>query len=445
MKALRISLLAVWIIVTPLVLVGVNPCVYAQTDEDELFSTAQRAFDDGFHSVALRYLEEFLPKYPQSPKINQAKMLLGQCYYLKNDYSKALELFQSVPDIVEDKDVLFFWTGEIYLKLSNHAQARRYYQRLLDSFPASVYIPQALYSLGWSYFDQRQYGPANEFFLKLVTQFPKHQLNEDAFLKIAQCIYNAGDYAMATNAFEQYLSRYPQSEHAPEVYLNIGDAYYYVEDFSQAITAYEKAAKTATEPRLTQVANIGKIWCLIKKKLYDQAEKAIKDSMEFAKQKKLPAEDLFLVLGQLLYEKGDWEKAVAAYDDLIKNFPAGSHRLEAYLGRGNAYYFLKKYAEAIHDFKFILDHRQPGSDKDLIGKANLGLGWAYIKTNAVDEGIKCFRDVYEHGDADVKVNALMQMADAYQEAGMFNDAIALYEQSLKDSPDSAWADYMQYR
>ncbi|MCC6758918.1 MAG: hypothetical protein IT395_04755, partial [Candidatus Omnitrophica bacterium] len=54
-----------------------TPVAYAEQQEDELFLVAQKAFDDGFYDVAMRYVEQFQQKYPSSSKGVQAKLLLG--------------------------------------------------------------------------------------------------------------------------------------------------------------------------------------------------------------------------------------------------------------------------------------------------------------------------------------------------------------------------------
>ncbi|MBI4308771.1 MAG: tetratricopeptide repeat protein, partial [Candidatus Omnitrophica bacterium] len=420
--------------------------VHAQSGEDELFSTAQRAFEDGFHDVAARYLEEFHSQYPQSPKTGQTKLLLGQCYFLKNDFNKALNVFQSIGDTPENKDALLFWMGETRLKLSDDARARGSYEQLLGFFPGSVYVPQALYSLGWSYFNRKEYLPAKNIFQKLTARHPKHPLAEDGFLKIAQCAYNMGDYSAAAGEFEQYSTRYPQGARGTEAHLNIADAYYYMGDFTRSMAAYEKVIKTAQDPQLLQAAYTGRIWCAVKKRAFDQAQKLAKEALEFFKSKGIPAEDLLLVTGQLSYEKGDWEGAAGAYSDMIRDFPSGTRRLEAHLGRANAYYALRKFTEAADDFRFILDHGRPDADAELIQKANLGLGWVYTKLDAFEAAVKCFQYAYEHAARpEDKANALAQMGDAYQDAGKFNEAIGIYDDVLKNYTDSSLVDYVQYR
>src|SRR5438128_1195285 len=76
--------------------------VYAQSpaapaaEETDLFLVAQKAFDDGFYDVAMRYIDEFVKKYPQSQKQVEARLLLGQCYFFKSQYLKAFDIFQSL-------------------------------------------------------------------------------------------------------------------------------------------------------------------------------------------------------------------------------------------------------------------------------------------------------------------------------------------------------------
>lgn len=419
---------------------------FAQSDPDELITTAQRAFDDGFHDVAIKYLEEFVPAYPQNPKISQAKVLLGQCYFLKGNYVKAMEMFEQLANQKENKDMVLFWTAETQLKLSNFPKAQDLYQELLKSFTNSVYVPQALYSLGWSYFDQKQYASAKTMFAKLTAQFPKHQLSEDALAKSAECDYNLGNFADAIKALENYQQSYPTSSRLGLIRLNIADAYYYTEDYVHAMDYYEQSAKALTsDPATVHAANVGKIWCALKRKMYEQAQKFIKEATDFAKSKNLTTENILLASGQMYFEKGEMDQAVNAYGDLIRTYPSGDYRLEAYLGRANALYEDKKYNKAQVDFQFVIDHHQE-ADVDLVDKANFGLGWVLVKAGDVTAGIRCFQSVYERTSNDmIKSNALIQMADAYQEGGRFNDAIGIYEKINKTGAGNGLEDYIQYR
>lgn len=415
---------------------------YAQSQQQELYATALRAFDDGFHDVAVRYLEQFLQDYPQDSKIIQVKFLLAQCYFFKNRFSDALNLFNSLTGSYDNKELLSWWLGEVYLKIPDYPKAQKEYQQLLHSYPNSVYLPQVYYSLGWSYFDQKQYTQAREFFDQLVGKFPKHQLSEDAMFKSAQCSYDVGDYRGALTRFVKFLVHYPQSGHQTEIYLNMADAYYYLEDYENAKTYYDKILKSP-DAKIALTAYTGEIWSYLKLKDLNRAEKILKEAQDFSKARNLPNDDLLLVEANVFIERGDLPAAVGAYTDLIKNFPRGPHYLEAHLGRANTNFILKRFDEALGDYSFVIDQ---GGNEELSLKANLGLAWIYAKLNNLPLAQKRFQSIIDHTDkVDVKINAMVQMADALADADKTEEAVKIYDNVIKTYPDNSMSDYVQHR
>src|SRR6202012_5816813 len=137
---------------------------WAQTTETDLLSAAQQAFNDGFSDVATKYLEDFLDKFPESPNLPAAKLLLGQCDFLRGDYDKALNIFEDISNQADKKDEILFWRGETYLKQNHFGLAEADYQSVINANPDSVYVPQAYYSLGWSFFQQKKFDQAKNVF-----------------------------------------------------------------------------------------------------------------------------------------------------------------------------------------------------------------------------------------------------------------------------------------
>ncbi len=419
-----------------------SSAVYAQSQRDELYATALRAFDDGFYDVAIRYLEQLMQDFPSHPKLSQAKFLLGQCYFFKNKFPEALNAFNSLDDTFDNKELLIFWLGEVYLKMNNYPQAQARYQELIDNYPQSAYLPQAYYSLGWSYFDQKKYAQARDLFDQLVKDFPKHQLAEDATLKLAQSLYDTEDYHGALSKFMRYLTKYPQSEHLWDVYLNVADTYYYMDDYENALTYYDKALKS-TDTKLVFTAYTGKIWSCLKLKKFTEAQKVLKDGQEFCKAKGIPDDDLLLVKANIFVEKEDFQSAVEVYNDLIKNYPRGTHYLEAHLGRANVNFMLKKFEDALGDYSYVIDR---GENQELALKANLGIAWTYAKLNSLNMAQERFQKIADTTDkVDVKVNALLQMADALADAGKMSEAVDIYDGILKKYPDNTMFDYVEHR
>jgi tetratricopeptide (TPR) repeat protein len=415
--------------------------VHSQSQQEELYMAATRAFDDGFYDVAIRYLEQFLAESAQNPKISKAKFLLAQCYFFKNKYPEALNLFSSLTDY-DNKELLLYWMGEVYLKMGNVEESQKKYQELITTYPQSAYLPQAYYSWGWSFFDQKKYNQAKDIFQQMVTRFPKHQLSEDAYLKIAQCYYDMGDYSKALKTFMGHLIAYPQSSNQSVIYLNMADTYYYIEDYENSRSYYDKVLKSA-DPKIVLAAYIGKVWCYLKLKDFDNAQKVLKEAQDFSKDKNLAEEDLLLVQANIFVEKGDLSTAVNVFTELIRRFPRGEHHLEAHLGRANANFILKKFEDAIGDYSFIVDR---GGNEELALKANLGIAWTYAKLNNLEMSKTHFQSIADKAEkADIKVSALVQMADVLAEAGKMEEAEVVYDEVIKNYPDNNMIDYVQHR
>jgi len=79
----------------------------------------------------------------------------GKVAFENNDLSKALEKFDAFlkknPATRLTDDALFF-TGEIYLKRENPYEAQRYFQKIVEGFPGSNHIQEALYGQAYCWF-----------------------------------------------------------------------------------------------------------------------------------------------------------------------------------------------------------------------------------------------------------------------------------------------------
>ncbi|MBI5415398.1 MAG: tetratricopeptide repeat protein, partial [Candidatus Omnitrophica bacterium] len=121
----------------------------AQPGDKDLFLVAQKAFEDGFYDVDIRYIQQLQQQYPQTDRRVEANILLGQCYFFKGQYLKAYDIFHQLLGEGQFKDATLFWLGETYLKGGDYRQAEEQYSQVIQLYADSMYTPQAYYSLGW--------------------------------------------------------------------------------------------------------------------------------------------------------------------------------------------------------------------------------------------------------------------------------------------------------
>ena len=417
-----------------------------QDEAKELFLVAQKAFDDGFYDVAIRYLQQFQDQFPTHEKMIQAKLILGQCHFFKHQYLKAYSVFQELMSYNEYKDATLYWLGETYFKGADFKQASSHYRQLMSLFPDSAFYPQALYSLAWTHFEQGDYETAQEYFQKLITEFAEHPLAEDSYFKMAECFHQLEKYDLAVEAFLKYLEHFPQSTRLAETYFLMAESFYYSEDFLSAITYYAKADDRAYDKKVQYMSKVSMGWCYFKIGKYDLARRYFMDAETFGKERDLLTEDLFFGKASLMTEQKEYDLALEAYDAILNRFSKSPKVAEAALGRANIFYAQRSFPEAIREFQAIIKQQEPAVKEEIVEKAYYGLAWTYLKDGNPDMAIQTFEEIMSKTQSDiVKVSALTQIANAYFDIEEMQKAIDVYDRILKEYPGSIYADYVQFR
>jgi TolA-binding protein len=423
------------------------PLCLAQTNETELFLVSQKAFEDGFYDVAIRYIDQFLQGYPQTKKRNEAKLLLGQCYFFKGQFLKAFGIFQELSTVPDYEDAVSFWIGETYLKNKDYVQARNYYKKTLDLFPRSDYAPQAAYALAWIDFELNQFDEAEERFKNFLVNYPQHPLAEDAAFRIGECEYNAARYENAIQSFQRYLQAFSKSNRLDQAYFYIAESFYYRQEFLSSIKNYGLAIQETRSDRTRILAKIGIGWGHLRLKQFVESQQAFEEAQKMGEEKKVFLEEPLFGLATLFTDKNDYDKALQSYQRIIADYPQSPRVNEALLGQANILYITEKYPEAIAVYQSIIDNPQKNTDAmSTIEKAGLGLAWTYLKRGDAQKAILTFQDVIaKTPNKIIKVSALTQIGDAYQDIGQFNDALNAYDAILQNYPDTPYTDYAQYR
>lgn len=424
-----------------------TPLAQAQNSEIELFLVSQKAFEDGFYDVAMRYINQFLKDYPQTTKRSEAKLLLGQCYFFKGQYLKAFDTFQTLEAQPGYQDAILFWLAETYLKGKDYAQAKERYQKILNIYPGSDYAPQAFYALAWIEFETNSFDNAQEKFKSFVSQFPSHQLAEDAWFRIGECAFNTTSYPRAIQSFQKYIELFPASIRLDQAFFYIAESNYYREDYPESIKHYELAKQQSRNDKTKLLSDIGIAWGYLRLKQYPQAQQAFEQARKFGEERKIDTGESLLGLANLFTETKNYDQALNCYDDLIKRYPQSPRLSEAYLGKANLLYTMEEYPQAIEAYQMLIkDFEANNTATERVEKGYLGLAWTYLKSGDMTKAIETFNAVIDHTQNKIiKVSALTQIADAYQDTGDLEKAISVYDQILQNYPNTPYTDYAQYR
>lgn len=434
---------------------GVRCQLFAQdsSKEEEALFIAEKAFEDGFFDVALGLFERFLKNYPASSKAAKVNLLIGQCYFHQNKFLDALSKLEgllSLPQAKDIQDEVLYWIAEVHFRGNDFTKAATYYKKIIDEFPKSSYLVACYYSLGWCLFQGEDYAQALEYFKIVEEKFPQEALAQDSSSKIIECLYNLKDY----NSLKDRLTRYIKASSKDALRLSylhfyLAEAYYYLNDFLEASNEYSKVLPDASDEKIYILSRLGLGWSYLKLKRYPQAEEVL-----FAlKTEGLEKKSLdILLLGKaiLRFETNKFIEAKDIYNEVLSATLDPLVLIQAYLGKADALYNMGEYKEAItvygEGLKRLAESHQGEVPQEIIDKLHYGLSWAYLKEGEFKEAIEEFQKVAKHSeDKVVKIAALCQIGDAYQDSQDYDKAIQAYDNILKDYPDNLYSDYVQYQ
>lgn len=422
--------------------------------EVELLFMAKKAYEDGFYEVALGMLERFQNDFPDSLKTSEARLLAGQSYFHQGRYLEALNTLEALlanPKAASLKDALYFWIAELHFKGNNFENAVTFYQKLINDFPQSSYVPAAYYSLGWSFSQMGKYAQALGSLKSLLEKFPSEPQSKDAAFKLIECLYNLKEYTELKDKIKSVLKLYANDAlRLPYLYFYLAESEYYLDNLNEAAKNYLKSAQAFKDEKARALARLGLSWSYLKLKRFDDAEEIFAD----IKQNSLDKKSLdILILGQavLMTQSNRIYEAKKLYEQLIEVSSDPLIRLQAYIGKADAFYNLAEYSQAVKVYEQALEETEKTASQDsaaneLIDKLRYNLGLAYIKQGGLKSAVAVFEGIAaKNNDPAVKVSALFQMGNAYQDAGQYLKAEEVYAKILKQYPDSSFADYALYQ
>jgi TolA-binding protein len=418
--------------------------------EEEALFVAKKAFEDGFYEVSLGLLERFLKNYPASSKAMEANLLIGRCYFQQNRFLDALAKFGELlnqPQASNIKDAVLYWIAEVHFKGNSFNTAATHYKMIIDEFPGSSYLSQAYYSLGWCLFQEQKFEQALGYFKTVEEKYSKEPQARDVPFKIIECLYNLKDYSGLKTRLKTYLKMYSKDPiRLSYLYFYMAEADYYLNNFNEAVDTYSKVFKNNPDDKIQGLSKLGQAWSYLKLKQYKDAEPAFLEIKTDTLEKR-NLDVLLLGKAILMTETNRVNEAEKIYDELLNTTSDPLVLIQAYLGKGDCLYNLADYEKAINVYKEAL--AKLGTEVvsgEITDKLHYGLSWSYLKQGEFKEAIKQFHKIVKTSDDKiVKVSALCQIGDAYQDSGDYNKAQETYDSILKDYPDSFYSDYVQYQ
>lgn len=253
--------------------------------------------------------------------------------FSKSDFQAASAQFSKIIASKGDANSIAkarFWQAECSFRMKNYAESKKQYTvftGLKDASKLEVY-PLALYGLGYSCFNLKEYNAAQPFFKQLIQNaYPKDQkVITDAKLRLADCNFISRNYEQAKKLYEEVASARKQD--ADYAFFQQAQCYAALKNYRDKTVSLDQLIKnypksTYYDQALYDLASTNLI--------LDDKRAAIANFNKLITERPRSkyTREALLKTGMLYYNNDQNEQAITTLKKVVENYPSTDDSREA--------------------------------------------------------------------------------------------------------------------
>ena len=125
--------------------------------------------------------------------------------------------------------------ASVYQFNRDFAGARRHFQFVVDNFPQSGTVPNAMFQLARGLYLEGNYEEAAKLFQKVFDQYPETTAGRDALINLASSYVRLKKPDQAVANYKLFIDRFPDAPNPERPYLNIIDVLHEAGRYSEAL------------------------------------------------------------------------------------------------------------------------------------------------------------------------------------------------------------------
>ena len=309
-----------------------------------------------FNPDAEYRMVSFISTHPESPRINEAYLALGDYFYQNKNYRKAVTYYEQVNRQQLPSEKLpeyFFRLGYSHFIRGEKPRALLMFSEIKDI--DTEYTPPALYYFSHIAYEQKMYQTAMDGFSRLKGD---ETFGSVVPFYIVQILYLEKDYDQILQIAPDLINS-AGKERAVELYRFIGDAYYNKGNYKEALPYLEKFATGTIISGREDKFQLA--YCYYKT---GEIDKAIKLLREIGSRSDLLSQNIWYILGDCYLQKGDKKRAQFGFSEASKMNFDKKIREDALFNYAKITYetSYSPFGEAIASFQRYIE-QYPGSDR----------------------------------------------------------------------------------
>lgn len=373
---------------------------------------------------------ELIKKNPSSELIREIRYGLAWTYFQQNEYDQAFDIFNLLSKGKDSTAInSLFWSAEAKRYAGNESEANLIYEDFLQKYPESPLIGNVQFQLGVTSYTKKKVNQSEEYLLSSAESKDDFTRGK-AFVLLGELKLNNKEYVKSSNYFEQAngIKNIP-AELSSRALFGLAVSQYYLNQYDNAIQNLLEVQKKASSFESDKVNfYIGESY-LAKKEFakaishlnkVSNADEEINSQINYSK-------------GYAYYNLKDFVNASHNFNQFLKNNKSGKNNTDAKLRLADSYYGEKKYSQASKIYKEVfLNNKSENSDYAYYQYAQ-----ALYRAGNPDEAIKEFRNLQNRFPSSKYVAESQYIIGwIHFQKGRFNDAISNFRDLMVTYPGS---------
>ena len=234
-------------------------------------------------------------------------------------------------------------------------------QELIDKYPESLYVLDAMYNIGWAYYDKKEYDKSIETYNLLLARFPTAGYKSDrALFQIGESYYDQALYAEAIPFYQRLVDKMRITELTDEEIRRIQrDKLAGISDE----TALDLAAKSQLK--------VGA--CYANEGDFDAAAAAYRHVAEIFKFDQGLVSESYQRMADMYYDRGDFDSSIQAYRDAIDEVPDKIFSAKMQVLICQRYFDEGRYEDSVREYNHYIN-----AYSDVAFRANFDVDEAFL-------------------------------------------------------------------
>jgi TolA-binding protein len=313
-----------------------------------------------------------------------------------------------------------FLMGGSFFNQKNYEAAITTFRGFRAKFPQDPHVPESILQEGWAQRQSGFPGDAVAAWHSLGKLYPDNPMAQEAMLQVGHLYFAARDYRKAAKTFAEILARWPRSPSAADATWSMAQSYYNAEAFDEAVKEYRGfEARFPSDVRVADARN------QVMLALYRQAtitnDPKLLTNYVRLYPKSTQAPEAQYQLARDYFQQKKWAPATDEFRKLLLDYPGTSQAPSALFAVAQSQEFLGKPSEAIGEYESLLK-LFPTSPLGL--DAAMRLGAVYFNEQKFRDAARSFSFVIvREAPKEVKADAVYNAAVCFKKDRQYDEAL----------------------